>query len=120
VSGWLAAWSDRGAGRDEPTPRSGRGEPCGKSQPNTSAHDAEGEQRRAAALNQLGDFVPVDAAGSAFGQQPGDPKTRELYHPPLVHEELIAVDGLVTGDLHDGAAVSPRGHLRLVTGGDVR
>jgi hypothetical protein len=33
-----------------------------------SARDAQGEQRRAAALNQPGDFVPVDAAGGAFGQ----------------------------------------------------
>jgi hypothetical protein len=68
----------------------------------TTAHDAEGEQRRAAALNQLGDFVPVDAAGGTFGQQPGNPKTRELCHPPLVHDEFIAVDSLVTDDRRDG------------------
>jgi hypothetical protein len=47
-----------------------------------------------AALNQLGDFVPVDVAGGALIQQPGNPKTRELCHPPVVHEDFIAVDGL--------------------------
>jgi len=66
-----------------------------------SADDAECEQRGAAALNQPGDLVPVDVAGGALGQVPRDPKTRELCHPPVVHEEFIAVDGLVTGDRQD-------------------
>ena len=66
------------------------------------ADDAEGEQRRAAALNQPGDLVPVDVAGVALGQQPRDPTTRELRHLPVVHEEFIAVDGHVTGDRRNG------------------
>src|SRR5580692_12434993 len=37
-----------------------------------------------------GYFVPVDAAGGTLGQQPGDHKTRELCHPPVVHEGFIA------------------------------
>jgi hypothetical protein len=43
--------------------------------------------------------VPVDVAdGGALGQVPRDPQTLELFYPPVVHEEFVAVDGLVADD----------------------
>jgi hypothetical protein len=37
-------------------------------------------------------------AGGALGQVPRDSQTFELFYPPVVHEEFVAVDGLVAGD----------------------
>lgn len=53
--------------------------------PVVSADDAEGEQRWAAAVHQLGDLMPVQAIGVGLRQRGGDPQTREPGHAPAVH-----------------------------------
>ncbi len=50
-----------------------------------------------AALDQPGDLMPADAISLGLRQRPGDPQTRELGHPPLMHQTLTVVDGVVAG-----------------------
>src|SRR5262249_57895976 len=77
-------------------------EPCFA---DASADDAEGEPRGAAAVHQLGDLMPVDVVCGRVGQRPRDAETLELCHPPLVHEDVVVVDGLVA--VRPPAAVLP-------------
>ena len=37
----------------------------------------------------------VVMVGGGLGQQPWDPKPGELYHPPLVHQQILVVDRLM-------------------------
>jgi hypothetical protein len=61
----------------------------------SSAGDAQGQPRGAAALHKPGDLVPVEAVGVDLGQRPGDAEPDEPVHPPVVHEQLFLVEGLV-------------------------
>jgi hypothetical protein len=51
----------------------------------------------AAALNQPGDLMPVDAAGVDLGQGRGDSETPELGHAPGVYGQAVMVDDLMAG-----------------------
>jgi fatty-acyl-CoA synthase len=60
----------------------------------SSEDDAQGQLRRAAALHQPGDLVPVEVVGEGLGQRPGDAEPGEPFHPPVVHKHLVAGGGL--------------------------
>src|SRR5260370_5245736 len=69
----------------------------GSSRP-VSAGDAQGKPWGAAAPDEPGDLMPVDAVGMDLGQRSGDAQARELRHAPVVHGRLVAIDGLLAGD----------------------
>jgi hypothetical protein len=52
---------------------------------------------QSAVLDQPGDLMPVDVIGLGLRRRPGDPQTRELGHPPLLHQTLTVADGFVAG-----------------------
>ena len=50
-----------------------------------------------AALDQPGGLMPADVIGLGLRQRPGDSQTRDLDHPPAMHQTLTVVDGFVAG-----------------------
>jgi hypothetical protein len=52
---------------------------------NLSAPEAHHTTPQSAAPDQPGDLMPADVIGPGLRQRPGDPQTRELAHPPLLH-----------------------------------
>src|SRR5271169_5528708 len=58
----------------------------------SSAGDAQGQLRWAAALHQPRDLVPVEVVGVDLGQRPGDAEPGEPCYAPVVHERLFIVD----------------------------
>jgi hypothetical protein len=64
-----------------------------------SADYAESEPRRATALHQLSDLMPVDIVGIGLGQWPRDAEALELSHAPFMYGVLVVVlDSLVASD----------------------
>src|SRR6185312_9118562 len=55
----------------------------------SSADDAKGQLRGAAALHQPGDLTPVEVVGVDLGQQHRDAEPGELCHSPGVHGQLV-------------------------------
>jgi hypothetical protein len=49
-----------------------------------SAENAECEPRRAAALHERRQLMPVDVAGDGFGHRPGDAKALQPADTPFV------------------------------------
>jgi len=75
-----------------------------------SADDAQGEPRRAAALHQPGDLMPVDAVGIDLGQWPGQAQTLELRDAPVVYGRLVAAYCIVAGDRRFHRSSSQNSH----------
>jgi hypothetical protein len=55
----------------------------GPARPGRSAHDAHGESRGAAGLDEPGELMLVDVTGLGLSQRPGDPQTLELGSPAI-------------------------------------
>jgi hypothetical protein len=70
---------------------------AGTAADNRSADYEHGQRWGTAAPDQPGDLMPADAIGLGLRQRPGDPQTRELGHPPVLHQTLTVADGFVAG-----------------------
>ena len=62
------------------------------------ADDAEGEQRGQPRRTSLAISRQSTWLAAPSARWPRDSQTFELFYPPVVHEEFVAVDGLVAGD----------------------
>lgn len=49
-------------------------------------------------LHQPGDLMPVEVVGVDLGQRAGDAEMREPRHAPVVHKQVVVMDGLVAAD----------------------
>ncbi len=80
----------------------------------SSAGDAQGQLRGAAALHQPRDLVPAEVVGVDLGQRPGDAEPGEPCYAPVVHERLFIAAGLEAVRAFSSAKAGPViGHLLL-------
>jgi hypothetical protein len=57
--------------------------------------DLQGQPGRTAAADQRGDLMPVDVVGDGFSKRLGDAEPGQLPGPPVVDDQLLAIDSLV-------------------------
>jgi hypothetical protein len=63
-----------------------------------SANYSQGQPRRAAALDEPGDLMPVDVVRVGLSERLWNPEPLELRHPPFVDQVLVTLDGFVASD----------------------